>query len=45
MDIVSFVAIAIGGAILVADLGRPLQFWRAFANVRSSWISWGRGLI
>ena len=41
VDVVSFLAIAIGGAILVADLGRPLQFWRAFANVRASWISWG----
>ena len=41
VDIVSFVAIAIGGLILVADLGRPLQFWRAFANIRTSWISWG----
>ena len=44
VDIVSFVAIAVGGAILVADLGRPLQFWRAFVNVRTSWISWGAGL-
>ena len=41
VDVVSFVAIAVGGAILVVDLGRPLQFWRAFANVRTSWISWG----
>ena len=41
VDIVSFVAIAIGGLILVADLGRPLQFWRAFTNIRTSWISWG----
>lgn len=41
VDVVSFVAIAVGGAILVADLGRPLQFWRAFVNVRTSWISWG----
>ena len=41
VDVVSFVSIAVGGAILVADLGRPLQFWRAFANVRTSWISWG----
>ena len=41
VDVVSFVAIAVGGVILVADLGRPLQFWRAFANVRTSWISWG----
>ena len=41
VDVVSIVSIAVGGAILVADLGRPLQFWRAFANVRTSWISWG----
>ena len=41
VDVVSFLAIAIGGAILVADLGRPLQAWRAFVNVRTSWISWG----
>ncbi len=41
VDVVSFVAIAAGGAILVADLGRPLQFWRAFVNIRTSWISWG----
>jgi len=41
VDVVSFVTIAVGGAILVIDLGRPLQFWRAFVNVRTSWISWG----
>ena len=41
VDVVSFLSIAVGGAILVADLGRPLQFWRAFVNVRTSWISWG----
>ena len=41
VDVVSFAAIAVGGAILVIDLGRPLQFWRAFVNVRTSWISWG----
>ncbi len=41
IDMISFAAIAVGGMILVADLGRPLQFWRAFANVRTSWISWG----
>jgi formate-dependent nitrite reductase membrane component NrfD len=41
VDVISFVAIAVGGAILVIDLGRPLQFWRAFVNVRTSWISWG----
>ncbi len=41
VDVVSFVAIAVGGLVLIADLGRPLQFWRAFANIRTSWISWG----
>ena len=41
VDAVSFLAIAVGGAVLVADLGRPLQFWRAFVNIRTSWISWG----
>ena len=41
VDVVSFVSIAVGGAILVIDLGRPLQFWRAFVNIRTSWISWG----
>lgn len=40
-DILSFVAIAIGGLILIADLGKPFRFWRAFLNVRTSWISWG----
>lgn len=40
-DVVSFVAIAVGGLILIADLGQPLRFWRAFRNVRTSWISWG----
>lgn len=41
VDVVSFVTIAIGGLILIADLGRPLQAWRAFRNVRVSIISWG----
>ncbi|MCZ7534690.1 MAG: polysulfide reductase NrfD [Acidimicrobiia bacterium] len=41
VDVVSFVLIAIGGVVLIADLGRPLQAWRAFRNVKASWISWG----
>ena len=41
VDLVSFVFIAVGGLILIADLGRPLQAWRAFVNVRTSVISWG----
>jgi formate-dependent nitrite reductase membrane component NrfD len=40
-DLVSFLAIAIGGLILIADLGRPLRFWRAVLNPRTSWISRG----
>ena len=40
-DLVSFAAIAVGGLVLIADLGRPWRFWRAFLNVSTSWISWG----
>ena len=40
-DLLSFAAIAVGGLVLIADLGRPFRFWRAFLNVRTSWISWG----
>lgn len=41
VDWVSFVAISVGGLILIGDLGRPLRAWRAFVNVRTSVISWG----
>jgi formate-dependent nitrite reductase membrane component NrfD len=41
VDLLSFAAIAVGGLVLIADLGRPWRFWRAFLNVRTSWISWG----
>jgi formate-dependent nitrite reductase membrane component NrfD len=41
VDLLSFLAIAIGGLILIADLGKPFRFWRAVLNVRTSWISWG----
>lgn len=41
MEILSFVLIAIGGLILIGDLGRPERFWRALTNLRTSWISWG----
>ena len=41
VDLVSFAAIAVGGVILIADLGHPLRAWRAVRNVRTSWISWG----
>jgi len=41
LDVIAFVTIAVGGLILIGDLGRPLRAWRAFLNVRTSWISWG----
>jgi len=41
VDWISFVAIAVGGLILIGDLGRPWRAWRAFVNVRRSVISWG----
>ena len=40
-DLVSFGAIAVGGLILIADLGRPFRVWRAFTHWRTSWITWG----
>lgn len=40
-DLVSFLAIAIGGLILIADLGKPMRFVRAVMNPRTSWISRG----
>jgi formate-dependent nitrite reductase membrane component NrfD len=40
-DLVSFLAIAVGGLILIADLGKPLRFFRAVLNPRTSWISRG----
>jgi formate-dependent nitrite reductase membrane component NrfD len=41
VDWISFIAIAVGGLILIGDLGRPWRAWRAFVNVRRSVISWG----
>lgn len=41
VDIVSFLAIGVGGLILLADLGKPFRFLRALLNVRTSWISRG----
>jgi tetrathionate reductase subunit C len=40
-DLLSMVLIAVGGLILIADLGRPLRVLRALANPRTSWISIG----
>jgi formate-dependent nitrite reductase membrane component NrfD len=40
-DVISFVAIAVGGLILIADLGKPLRFIRAVLNPKTSWISRG----
>lgn len=33
--------VAVGGLILMADLGRPERFWRALMNPKNSWISVG----
>lgn len=41
VDLVSFLAIAVGGLILIADLGRPLRFIRAVMRPGTSWISRG----
>ncbi|HZP96479.1 MAG TPA: NrfD/PsrC family molybdoenzyme membrane anchor subunit [Candidatus Limnocylindria bacterium] len=40
-DLTSLVVIGVGGLILLADLGRPLQAWRVYKNPRTSWISLG----
>jgi formate-dependent nitrite reductase membrane component NrfD len=40
-DVLSFACIAVGGLILIADLGKPLRFIRAVLNPGSSWISRG----
>jgi formate-dependent nitrite reductase membrane component NrfD len=40
-DLISFAAIALGGLILIADLGKPLRFIRAVMNPGTSWISRG----
>jgi formate-dependent nitrite reductase membrane component NrfD len=40
-DLISFLAIAVGGLILIADLGKPLRFIRAVVNPGTSWISRG----
>jgi formate-dependent nitrite reductase membrane component NrfD len=40
-DLISFAAIAVGGLILIADLGKPLRFLRAVLNPSTSWISRG----
>jgi formate-dependent nitrite reductase membrane component NrfD len=41
VDLISFAAIAVGGLILIADLGKPLRFFRALLNPGTSWISRG----
>lgn len=40
-DLLSLALIAIGGLILIADLGKPLRVLRALMNPRTSWISIG----
>jgi len=40
-DVLSMLLIAIGGLILIADLGKPWRLLRALMNPRTSWISVG----
>lgn len=40
-DVLSMALIGIGGLILIADLGKPLRFFRALLNPATSWISVG----
>lgn len=40
-DLLSMILIAIGGLILISDLGKPLRVLRALLNPRTSWISIG----
>lgn len=40
-DLLSILLIAIGGLILIADLGKPFRVLRALMNPRTSWISVG----
>jgi tetrathionate reductase subunit C len=40
-DLLSMIVIALGGIILIADLGKPLRVLRAVMNPRTSWISIG----
>ncbi|MFQ5826747.1 MAG: NrfD/PsrC family molybdoenzyme membrane anchor subunit [Dehalococcoidia bacterium] len=40
-DLLSIILIAIGGLILIADLGKPFRVLRALMNPRTSWISVG----
>jgi formate-dependent nitrite reductase membrane component NrfD len=41
VELVSFVAIAVGGSILISYMTRPLRMFRSFSNWRKSWISIG----
>lgn len=40
-DIISLLAVVVGGAVLISDLGRPTRFMKALRNVRTSRISIG----
>ncbi len=40
-DVLSMIFIAVGGLILIADLGKPSRLLRAVLNPRTSWISVG----
>ncbi len=41
VEVISFGAIAVGGAILISYMTHPLRMFRSFSNWRKSWISVG----
>lgn len=43
--LIGLLLVGIGGLALLADLGRPRNFWRAFTHPRTSWISRGTYFI
>ncbi len=45
MALIGVILGASGGLALFFDLGRPENIWRAFAHLRTSWISWGITLL
>lgn len=41
IDIVGLILVAIGGMILILDLGKPFRFLNSFLKPRNAWISRG----
>lgn len=45
ISVTAVILTAFGALALLFDLGNPIRAWRAFAHLRTSWISWGITLI